>query len=154
MTKTLGARKSREIQDRIDRRLDLWERGLHVGLVGDALLEGRAREVCVARSDEEEKDNLARNFHSTLLSGKLRQAVRWANNREGGGLILGDVCTKTGLPVADVLRDKHPDIHVPPLENPTCMSFEEYKEVTVTVPLDFSEDDVMWVAFKLSGANG
>ena len=32
-TKTLGPRKSREIQASIDRQLDLWERVIHAGLV-------------------------------------------------------------------------------------------------------------------------
>ena len=32
--------------------------------------------------------------------------------------------------------------------------FEEYKEVPETVPVNFTEDDVMWVASKLSGAAG
>ena len=41
-TRTLGAHKDREIQAKIDRRLDLWERGIHAGLVGDALAGGRA----------------------------------------------------------------------------------------------------------------
>ena len=33
LTKTLGARKARDIRARIDFRLDLWERGIHAGLV-------------------------------------------------------------------------------------------------------------------------
>ena len=40
------------------------------------------------------------------------------------------------------------------MENPTCAAFEEYEEVPETVPLDFTEDDVTWVASKLSGAAG
>ena len=35
-----------------------------------------------------------------------------------------------------------------------CAAFEEYGDVTKTVPLDFTEDDVMWVASKLSSAAG
>ena len=67
---------------------------------------------------------MARSFHETVLSGKLRQAVCRATNREGGGcLLLGDKCTKTGRPVADVLREKHPDMRVPPVENPICAAF-------------------------------
>ena len=42
----------------------------------------------------------------------------------------------------------------PPTENPACASFEEYKEIPETTPLDFTEDDVTWVASKLSGALG
>ena len=33
----------------------------------------------------------------------------------------------------------------------TCAAFEEYKGVPETVPLDISENDFMWVAYKLSG---
>ena len=35
-----------------------------------------------------------------------------------------------------------------------CADFEEYKEVLEMVPLDLLEDDVRWVAYKLSGAVG
>ena len=35
-----------------------------------------------------------------------------------------------------------------------CAAFEEYEEVPETVPLHFTEDDVMWVASKISGAAG
>ena len=61
---------------------------------------------------------------------------------------------KTGRPVAKVLREKHPDMHVPPVENSMCAAFEEYKQITETVPLDFTEDDITWVASKLSGTAG
>ena len=36
LTKTLGVRRAREIQARITWRMDIWERGLHAGLLGDA----------------------------------------------------------------------------------------------------------------------
>ena len=42
----------------------------------------------------------------------------------------------------------------PPVENPAFAAFEKYGDVPKTVPLDFTEDDVMWVASKLSGATG
>ena len=42
----------------------------------------------------------------------------------------------------------------PPVENPMCAAFEEYEEVPKTVPLDLTEDDVMWVASKISGTAG
>ena len=65
-----------------------------------------------------------------------------------------DQCNKTGRPVAEVFREKHLDMRVPPMENPACAAFEEYAEVPETVPLEFTEDDVTWVASKLSGAAG
>ena len=72
----------------------------------------------------------------------------------GGGLLPGEVYTKTGRPVTDVLWEKHPDMRIPPVENPMCAAFEEYKEVPETVPLELLEENVMWVASKLSGAAG
>ena len=45
-------------------------------------------------------------------------------------------------------------MRVPPVENTTCPAFEENEEVPETVPLDFMEDDVTWVASKLSCAAG
>ena len=52
LTKTLGVRQAQEIQARIMRRMDLWERGQHAGLVGDAKVEGVAQEGRVAFSGE------------------------------------------------------------------------------------------------------
>ena len=62
--------------------MDLWEGVLHAGLVGDNEAEGAVREGRAANGGEEEKeDAAARSFHETVLSGKLRQAVRWATDR-------------------------------------------------------------------------
>ena len=44
LAKTLGACNTREIQSNIDHYLDLWERGIHAGLVDGVLSEVRARE--------------------------------------------------------------------------------------------------------------
>ena len=133
----------------------LWERRQHDGLVGDAEAERADREGRSAFSSEEEEDAVARSFHETVFSGKLWKAVCRATDREGGGCLLPeDLCTKTGRPVSEVLREKHPDIRAPPVEKPTCAAFEEYEDVPTTVPLDFMEDAVTWVASKLSGAAG
>ena len=86
LTRTLSTQKARDIGARIDLRLDLWERGIHSGLVGEALAEGRTREGQSKISNVEYKNSLARIFHSTMLSGKLRHAVRWSTNHERGGV--------------------------------------------------------------------
>ena len=78
LTKTLGVRPVREIRAWITRRMDLWDRGQHVDLVGDTEAEGAAREGRAAFSGEEEDDAVAQGFHETVLLGKLRQAVRRA----------------------------------------------------------------------------
>ena len=82
---------------------------------------------------------VAQSYQDTVFSGKLRQAVRQATDRERGGYLLpDDQCTKTGRPVAGVLREKHPDMHVPPVENTRFAALKEYEEVPKTVPLDFT----------------
>ena len=125
--------------------MDLWERGIHVDLVGEAEVEGYARESRDASGGEEEDEAVARSYHDTVLSGKLRQTVCWATNREGGGcLLLDKQCTRTGQPVAEVLWEKHLYMRVPPVENPACTAFKEYGEVPETIPLDFTEYEVMW----------
>ena len=43
-------------------------------------------------------------------------------------------------------------MRVPPVENLMCAAFEKYEEVPEMVLLELSEDDVTWVASKLSGA--
>ena len=94
--------------------MDLWERGQHDGLVGDAEAKGAAHEGKAAFSGEEEEDAVGQSFHETVLLGNLRQAVHRATDREGGGCLLPeDQCTKTGRPVAEVLRENHPDISKP-----------------------------------------
>ena len=135
-----------DIGARITRRMDLWERGLHTGMLGDAEMEGEAREGRSASGGEEEKESVARSYHDTLLSGKMSEAVRWVTDREGGGFLLPDEqCTKTRRLVAEVLWDKYSYTQVPPVENPAYAAFEEYEEVPETVPLDFTEDDITWV---------
>ena len=119
------------------------ERVHHAGLVGDADVEEAALEGSAAFIGKEEDDAVAQSFHETVFSGKLRQAVCRATNREGGGCLLpDDQCTKTGRPVADVLQEKHPDMQVTPVENPTCAAFEKYEDVPETVPLNFTKDNV------------
>ena len=48
---------------------------------------------------------MARSYHDTVLYGKLRQAIHRATDRERGGCLLPDnQCTKSGIPVAELLR--------------------------------------------------
>ena len=94
LTSNLSAHKSREIRASINLRLDIWDRGIHTGLVRDALSEGSAREGRIERSDKEEEDCLAHSFHSTFLLGKMQQAVCWATDCRGGG---GEVYSTSGF---------------------------------------------------------
>ena len=55
--------------------MDLWERVLHTDLVWDAEAEGSSWEGRAASGGEEKDNAVARSYHDTVLSGKLRQAV-------------------------------------------------------------------------------
>ena len=68
------------------------------------------------------------DHHSIVLAGKLWQTILRATDKEWGvGCILpDDLCTKTGQPVVELLWENRPNSHVPPLEDHTCTSFEEY----------------------------
>ena len=81
LTKMLGVHRAWEIRVRITRRMDLWERSLHAGLVGDAEVEGAAREGRATSGGEEEDEVVARISHDTVLYGKLRKAVSQATDR-------------------------------------------------------------------------
>ena len=70
--------------------MDLRDRGLHTGLVGDAEAEGAAREDRDNGEGEEEEKQISWIYQSTVLLSKLRQAVHWATNNEGGGCLLPD----------------------------------------------------------------
>ena len=81
----MGFRRAREIRARITRCMDLWERVQHSGMVGGAKVEGAACEGRAAFIGKDEEDAVSQSFHETVISGKLRQAVRRATNREGVG---------------------------------------------------------------------
>ena len=55
------------------------------------------------RTNDDESAAAARQFNATVLSGRLRKAVRGLTNRDGGGVLQpDDVCTKTGRRVLEV----------------------------------------------------
>ena len=79
----MGIRRAQEIRVRITLQMDLLERDLYTGLVGDTKGEGANREGRAAsgREEEEEEEAVARIYHNIVLSGKLQQAVFQATDR-------------------------------------------------------------------------
>ena len=66
LKKTLGVCTAREIRVWITRWMDLWEKGLYVGLVGDAEAEGDARESRAASGGKEEEEEVAGSYYKTV----------------------------------------------------------------------------------------
>ena len=60
LTKTSSVHRSKEIRARITRRMDLWEKDIHAGLMGHSEAEGAAREVRVSSGGEEEEEAIAK----------------------------------------------------------------------------------------------
>jgi hypothetical protein len=149
---TPGVRRSRDIRRRLARRMDLWEQGCYVALVDDTEVEIRSRISSTRPRDEEAQ---ARAFNARVLSGRLRSACRSLTSRDGGGVLQpDDKCTKTGHPVVEVLRSKHPDLREPPSVGSETGAFEPYDVEPTAIPVDITADDVESVATRLSGAAG
>ena len=146
------------IKATIEARLKLWEAGRYAELVGDCVTEGKRKgfgKHSERRDTEEELSNIARRFNTMFLGGKIRGAVRFATDRSPGGPLDPDgIDSKTGQPVIDVLRSKHPAIRVPDLENPEVKCFQEYDHTPVSVPHAFDEETIAGITKKLHGTAG
>ena len=77
LRKTTGVYKARNIRTWITRRLNDWEKGNYAALVADTIGEA----LCNVKSKTtppEENEIRARVFNSLLLSGRVREAVRYS----------------------------------------------------------------------------
>ena len=103
----------------------------------------------------DDDDSIARRYHSMVIEGKLREAVRWVTNRDGGGVLHpDDVDQKSGKTVAEVLESKHPACMIPDLGQEGWASFEEYEERLNSVPVDCDQEIVQRVADRMKGGAG
>ena len=141
-------KKSRDIRRRIERRLTEWSQGLF-----DMLLEDTVRtnlSLIKQKRNGMSDDEVAKQYTSLLLKGKVRQAVRFATERDKGGIFdRDDLDSKTGRPVFEVLKSKHPEAII--LEG---NHLEEYEHLPELVTLDITEDTVLEVTSKIRGAAG
>ena len=103
--------------------------------------------LSVAQRDETVED-WAQTFHSLVLWGKLRTALRWIKEWETGGVLqTGERCTKTGDQVMGVLHSKHLEASAP-----TASSLYSYPNQTPElVPVYITDDTVTAVAGRISG---
>eukprot|EP00978_Attheya_sp_CCMP212_P030440 scaffold111966_cov57-Attheya_sp.AAC.1 len=98
----------------------------------------------------DDQEVVARTYNRMVLQGKLRQAVRWITQRHKGGILYpNDIDIKTGKPVIDVLRSKHPEGRVPDV-----VDLPHYDETPEFVDVDITSYTVESVARKLSGSAG
>ena len=97
---------------------------------------------------EETAEHRVQTYHSLVLRGKLRSAVRWITERELGGVLQpGERCEKTGDQVLEVLRAKHLEARTP-----TAACLESYTgRPPEFTPVDITDYTVTVVAGRLSG---
>jgi hypothetical protein len=134
--------------------MDLWHQGAFTALVDDTEKEAQSRLGSHPIVDEE---TLARAYNAKVLSGRIPSAVRTLTNLDQGGVLQpDDDCTKTGLPVLEVVRRKHPAMRdpAPDLSEPDRGSFEPYSALPEPVPVEITGDVVETVASHLSRAAG
>ena len=106
--------------------------------------------LTVARR-EETANHRAQTYHSLVLRGKLRTAMRWITEQETGGVLKpGDRCTKPGDRVMEMLHAKHPDDR-----KLTTASLDSYPDRPLELtPVDITDDMVTAVAGRLSVGAG
>ena len=148
-----GCIRSADIRRRVKNRLALWQAGKFDALIQD--ITSTALANAGGGSNGANEEAAARSFHSQVMDGKLRTAVRnLCGGARGGVLGPEDPCTKTGRPVIEVLRAKHPDQRMPDLDNPHNIAFREYEDCPDPVPIDCTIEDVEVVANRLHGSAG
>jgi hypothetical protein len=152
LRKSPGVICARDIKCRVERRLTLWIGGNYDALVQDIV--GKAMRGVGGGRGTINEDLVACKFNSMVLDGMLRAAVRFATDRNGGGVLLPqDACTKTGRPVMEVLLLQHPDTRIPDFEDPHCIAFEHYDKVSA-LPTDCTPEDLETLALRMSGSAG
>ena len=140
---------SHAIRRRIENRLDAWGAGKHAMLVGDTL--SSCEEYPTAARKEETAEYRSQTYHSLVLHGKLRSAVRWITKRETGGVLQpGDSCEKTGDGVLEVFRAKHPEVRTLTV---VCLTSYTGCPPELT-PVDITDNTVTAVAGRLLGGAG
>ena len=152
LQKTTGVQSASSIRQRLTQRMDLWQQGDFAALIDDVEAEilGKVGSPRIPNDDA-----LARSYNAKVLSGRLRSAVRFITQRDTGGVLQpDDACTKTGRPVLDVLREKHPTLRSPDIDSDDREAFEKYDNTPRSIPLTITSEVVEKVASRLSGAAG
>ena len=155
LQKTPDVRSAGDIRRRLVTRMNQWEAGQFQALVDDTEATALSLRGGQRAADEASK---MRAFNTRVTSGRLRSGVRALTNRGGGKGVLepDDTCTKTGRPVLEILRSKHPKMRdpAPDLADPDRGSFEPHPSLPQPLPLEVTDEVVVKVASRLSGGAG
>ncbi len=120
--------------------------GLVKGVEEEALICGFG----ASHGKEFEVESAGRRYDSMVMGGKLRAAVWMITARDPGGLFKPhNRCSKTGHPVIDVLREKHPEAVVPRLED--FDAYPDDEDSLESMPISCFKEQVAKAAARLSG---
>ena len=147
--------KQLEVSNRIHHRLTQWQEGNFAALVGDVVRQLADRRL--AQADQHaDPATVAKKFNSLMLNGRVKHAADSLLKPEQGKAVLhpNDTDEKTGLPVLEVLQDKHPDNRDPAIITPDDGTFETYPEAPAPIPLVISDEILLRVAQRLRGSGG
>ena len=126
----------------------MWKDGLFFELIREAEQCDRNLPKSSGKMNEERE---AKNFSDLILQGRLREAVRFITDRQGGGVMdpNDDAGKPTGKTVLQVLIDKHPEQRVPDEED-----FMPCQALPALFDIDITNAHVEKAARKLSGSAG
>ena len=134
-------------------RLDMWDAGKYCALVKGVEEEAQVSGFGATHTHEFEVESAGWRYESMVLSGKIRAAVRMVTDRDPGGPFKpDDKCTKSGRPVIDVLREKHPKAVIPSDEE--FDTHPDGPEAMESPSITCYEENVAKAASKLSGGAG
>ena len=90
-------------------------------------------------------------FSSLILQGRLREAVRFITERQGGGVMQpdDDAGKPAGKTVFEVLFEKHPEQRIPDEED-----FMPCEKLPHLIDIDVTCSHIEQAAEKLSGSAG
>ena len=132
LQKDKHVKKTNEIRQLLKRRLKLWKAGLFLELVREAEQCDRNLPKSSGEMTSEKESKI---FSDLILQGRLREAVRFITDRQGGGVMdpHDDAIKPPGKTVLQVLIEKHPEQRIPDEEDfMTCESLPPLVEVEIT----------------------
>jgi hypothetical protein len=148
LQKDKSVRKTKDIRGLLRRRMQMWKNGHFNELLNEA---EHCNNKLPQSSGKMDRDQETKVFSNLILQGRLREAVRFITDRQGGG-VMGpddDAGKPAGKTVLEVLFSKHPEQRETSEED-----FLECDELPALIDVDITSYHVMQAAKKLSGSSG
>ena len=141
---------NKDISRLLMKRMDMWDDGGFDSLVEECVRLMSAR-VSSMRGELNDKE-IFRRFDQMVKHGEIRSAARFVTERLAGGVLLPDqIDEKSGKPVLEALRLKHPEPHDPDYARLRA----QFPDSPPPIPhVSITEKMIREGAVKLSGAGG